>query len=124
MSVQTEDGVPQYNLRIARGDTFLRTLSFVDESGTVIDITGWTIFFTVKDVDTEADGTSEISEEITSHTSPTEGLTQILIAAATMAALAPGDYFYDIQIKKADGTIFTILIGKLIVDADITLRTS
>lgn len=123
MSVQTEDGVPQYNLKAMRGDTFIRSLSFVDESGTVIDITGWTIFFTAKNVLSEADAAAEVSVNVTSHTSPTGGLTQILASAAAMT-IEPGDYFYDIQIKKADGTIFTILSGKLIVETDISVRTT
>lgn len=123
MSVQTEDGSPQYNLRVSRGDTFLRTMSFVDSAGAAINITDWTIFFTIKDAKDEADGSAEISKTITTHTNAAAGLTQILVAASEMAVLN-GDYFYDIQAKKSDGTILTILRGKFIVDSDITLRTS
>lgn len=123
MSVLTEAGPPQYNLKVCRGDTFLRTMSFVDSDGVAINITGWTIFFTIKDVKEEADGSAEISKTITVHTNAAAGLSQILVAASEMAALN-GDYFYDIQIKKSDDTVLTILRGKFIVDSDITLRTS
>lgn len=123
MSTVEETGVPIANLRAVQGDTFVRTISFVDSAGAAIDITGWTVFFTAKDVLAEADGSAEISETITSHTDAANGLTQISVAAASMANLK-GDYFFDIQIKKASGVITTILKGKLLVEEHVTIRTS
>ena len=37
------------NLSIVRGDSKQYTLYFKDSDGVVIDITGWTVFFTVKE---------------------------------------------------------------------------
>lgn len=122
-TILQETGVQVYNLKHVKGDTFLRTMRFVDSDQNPIDITGWTVFFTAKDVATEADAAAEVTKTVTAHTNAALGQTQILIAASDMAILA-GEYFYDIQIKKADGTIYTILRGLLIIDQQFTVRTS
>lgn len=123
MSVEIESGVAEYNLRAVRGDTFKRSIAFLDEDSLAIDITGWTIFFTVKSRLSNADGSAEADDTVTSHTDPTAGLSQISLSASDTAALS-GDYFYDIQVKKSDGEIYTIMKGKILFESDTTLRTS
>lgn len=111
------------NFQAIRGDTFSLTLTF-STGGVPINITGWTIFFTLKNNIEDADADKVITKTVVSHTSPTTGVTTIALTAAETALLA-GSYFYDVQYKQADGTtIMTCLEGILTFNKDITLRTT
>jgi len=112
------------NLERYRGDDDPLDLAFTDGDDVVIDITGATIFFTVKENETDADADALISKDITSHTDPTAGKTSIDITAADTNDLDPGTYYYDIQYKSALGKIATIEKGNFTILADITRRTA
>lgn len=105
-----------------RGDTNVLNLIF-KTGGVAVDITGWTIFFEVKKKITDTDADAVISKTVTDHTNAAAGLSAITLAAADTVDLA-GDYFYDIQVKKGDGTIFTVTSGKYTFKADVTIRTT
>jgi len=106
-----------------RGDTREYLLTFTDAQGDAIDITGWKIYFTMKNSSGNNDDNCLVKKDITSHTSPTEGKSTILLSHADTDSMHPGDYYYDIQIKKTDGTIYTVATGKAPILADITRRT-
>lgn len=110
-------------LEIYRGDSKTYTLTFTDGDGAAIDITGWTIFFTAKRLESDADADAVITKDVTSHTSPTEGLSAITLSA-TDTNVNPKKYYYDIQVKKDDGSIITLTKDKLEILTDITRRTS
>ena len=112
----------QANLTAQRGDTEEYTLYFKDSDGMVIDITGWVVFFTVKENLDDTDANAKISKTITDHTDPINGET-VLKLTPTDTNLV-GNYLYDIQIKKANGDIKTILQGTIDFGKDITQRTS
>lgn len=103
-----------------RGDTFELTISFKD-GDLAQNITGWTIFFTLKNNIDDADADAVISKDVTQHTSPTAGVTQILLTAAETTDLN-GSYYYDIQYKDTIGVIKTFLYGKITFTKDITRR--
>ena len=109
------------NLYLTRGDDKYYILTFTDSNGDPIDITGWIIFFTVKrDLD-DTDDEALIKKDITSHTDPTNGQTRIHLTNDDTDLI--GSYYYDIQVKKSDGTIITILEGAITFKKDITQRT-
>lgn len=90
------------------------------------DLTGATVYFTAKPTianGDDEDATAVISTQVTEHTDPTNGITVIPLSA-TLTNVAPGTYFYDIQIKMASGTIISIPVRVLKVFGDITRRTS
>ena len=108
------------NFEVFRGDTFKKTLRFTDENGNIIDITNWTIYFTVKYLDYIAGDDND-----------SDALKQIIINVASGASgittinwdsidIDPGDYVYDVQIKKPNEIIKTILYGDFKVNADVT----
>lgn len=113
-------------LTVYRGDDKTYNLHFVDGAGANINITGWTVFFTVKpyplDSYDAADTGAVISKTVTSHTTPLDGKTAIVIADTELILLPIGVYMYDIQIKKADGAIKTIVVSSFTVLQDITRR--
>ena len=110
------------DLTIYRGDDKTWTLAFTDSTGTAIDITGYTIYFTVKINSNDIDDNAVITKDITSHTDPTEGETEIVLTNSD-TDLPIKKYWYDIQMKDGSDKITTVLEGRFIVVQDITLRT-
>ncbi len=102
-----------------RGDTFPITLTFTDDAGTAVDITGYTVYFTMKRSEEDADSAAVLAKTITTLTDPTNGITSFTLSAAEMKVLR-GVYYYDIQIKNVSAQIFTILKGLFTLGADIT----
>ena len=109
-----------------RGDNLIINLAFTDKkTGAVVDITGWTIFFTAKSVvdNDPTDAAAILKQTVTVHTDPTAGESQIAFTAAeTNAIPVPISYLYDIQYKTATSVVKTILDGELHFSADITRR--
>ena len=93
---------------IFRGNTREYLLTFVDDAGAAINITGWTVYFTAKK--NYADAVASISVEVTVHFDAAGGQTKIPLTPAN-TDLVPGYYFYDIQVKKAADDFETILSG-------------
>ena len=110
------------NLTAFRGDSKVIHLTFKTDAGVDIDISLWTVFFTVKESKDDADADAYIQKNITSHTDPTHGETDIALTAADTADCL-GNLFYDIQIKKGDGTIITVIDGIINFKEDVTIRT-
>jgi hypothetical protein len=115
--------VEQIELSEKRGDTQTYTLYFCDDDGAREDITGWTVFFTAKIKSSDLDtAVTTIKKDVTVHTDPTNGETQIFLTSTDLANV--GRYIFDVQVKTATGDIKTILEGNLIITQDITTRTS
>jgi hypothetical protein len=111
-------------IEIIRGDDVAINATFKDDAGVAINITGYTVFFTVKDNYTSTDDTGAlISKTITSHSAPTLGQTTINITN-TDSNLAEGDYFYDFQLKDTSSKIASTQRGSLSIILDVTRRTS
>jgi hypothetical protein len=108
---------------MVRGDSNSYTLVF-DEDGVVKNITGWTIFFTLKTNWQLPDSEASLKKVITVHTNPTAGTSVLTLAPADTSSLEPGIYDYDIQAKTATGDIYTVLRGKMTLDFDVTIGTT
>lgn len=111
------------NIDHYRGDTKAITCTFTNTSGDAIDITGWMVFFTVKENRNDSDDDAVISKEVSSFADPTSGVAVIDLAPADTSALRPKSYYYDVQIKRDDGAIFTVVSGAFNLLHDITIRT-
>ena len=110
-------------LSVYRGDDKTFNFTFKNSNGAAINITDWTIFFTLKEHEADADDDAKIKKDVTSHTSPTDGLSQLSITDSD-TNLDPKKYYYDFQIKKDDGIIRTLVKGDFRVLTGITRRTS
>lgn len=119
-----QDAIPDFT--IIQGDDLTFTLTFKDEDGVVIDITGFTVFFTAKkDFDEVVDDAdAPLSATVTSHTDPTNGITEINIPNTDTVDLEPRKYYYDIQIKDLANKISSAQYGVLEVLRDVTNRTT
>lgn len=112
------------NLSIIRGDDKYYNLTFTDGTGSAIDITNWTIYFTVKSNLSDTDDSNAlIQKDVSSHTDPTNGKTRVHLTHGD-TDLTKGDYYYDIQVKKDNGDIITVVNGIFEVAYDVTRRTT
>lgn len=120
------------DLDVIRGDTFTGSLTITDTDGSVYDLTGATVWLTIKRAnDRSSDDTDALvklywvdggaSSGIAVAT-PTSGVIAITIPAASTDLLIPGQgYRYDVQVLKA-GTVGTPKRGEVNVVFDTTRR--
>ena len=101
------------DLEVVRRTTKSYELQF-KKSGVTADITGWTIYFTVKKKMEDSDSNAIISKDVTDHSDPTDGKTLIsLTIADTNPSIANDLCYYDIKYKDTDGNVGILLRGKI-----------
>ena len=112
------------NFTVVRGDNATYKLTFTDGTDP-IDITGYTLFFTVKpECDNANDDTSAVIQKtVTSFSDPTGGIGEITLMPAD-TDVTPGKYKYDFQFKTDTGEIQTIETGFYTIVDDVTKRTT
>lgn len=107
---------------LVRGDDWTLKLVLTSE-GAVLDITGYTFWFTLKANIDDADP-GDLQVTATSVSPDAEnGILYITAPKAQTAALAPLSYNYDIQQVDGSGNVQTLLIGKVRVEKDVTRST-
>ena len=84
------------DLSIYEGEDQVNTVTILDSAGSPLDITGHTFLFTVKNKLNDSDDNAIIKKVITSHSDPTNGITEITLEPADTNDKA-GNYFYDYQ---------------------------
>jgi len=107
---------------IFRGDSREYLLTFTNGGGSAIPITGWKLYFTVKKNYRDDDASAVIKKDITEHYDPEKGKTKISLSPED-TEVVPGSYYYDIQAKRAENDIITVLAGKVEIKSDVTRRT-
>lgn len=107
------------NLSMFRGDTKNINLTFTDGT-TPLDITGSSVWMTVKNSTNDADADAILQKEVTSHTDPTQGETTVTVDPSDTSGKEPGEYSYDIQLVQSGGEVSTVLYGDFTITADIT----
>lgn len=121
-------------IKINRGTTWSTTYTH-QHDGVPVDITGATVYFTVKSAEydsTQDDSTAIIEATITSHIDPTNGITNIELSPSQTSYIqgVEGNYIvpsknytYDIKVKEADGSIYKTVEGKCAIDGSPTNRS-
>jgi len=105
-----------------RGDDHTFALTFTDSAGAAVDISTWTVFFTMKTSRADLDANALITKDITVHDDATNGETSFIIYS-TETASRVGSYYYDMQYRNAEGRIRTFDSGSMEFLEDITIRT-
>jgi hypothetical protein len=112
----------QADLCWTRGDSGRLDVSVKDADGTAYNLTGATLFLTVKSALTDADSAAVIRKEVTSHSNATGGLSHFDLLTTDNATA--GTRYYDVQIKGADNKVYTLFGGLWKVLSDVTTRTA
>jgi hypothetical protein len=108
---------------IIRGDDVTIPVTFSDDAGQAINITGATVFFTVKSDLSDTDDDAVIAKTITTHSNASQGQTTITLTAND-TLIDAGKYYWDLQIKDSAGKITSTLADTLEVKLDVTRRTA
>ena len=106
----------------ARGDTWNLQFNMQDVDGNVLDITGNQYWFTLKsDVSlTDAQAELQVGPIAIPAGEAAQGIVKITVSGISTNILAPATYNYDLQEVESNGTVNTLLIGKIRVKADVT----
>lgn len=110
-------------LTIIRGDDVNLGVTLKDGEGEVIDITGYTVYFTAKKKLSDPDSDAIIAKEVTDHEDPENGVTNIALSS-TETDIEDDIYYWDIQLKDTDDLISSSAYGQMRVRKDVTIRTS
>ena len=113
----------QPDLTWTRGDSGRLDVTVKESDGTAYDLTGATLFLTVKTALTDADSAAGvIRKEVTSHDDAEAGESHFDLLTTDNATA--GTRFYDVQLKTSDAKIYTLFGGLWKVLADVTARTA
>jgi len=113
------------DFNVKRGDTlvFRETFTYTD-TGLPVNISNWTIWFTLKKNEDDADASAIVKKQFTTFTQPTLGITTLRAAEASETYGLLGKYFFDIQYKDESGIVRTPDYGVINFTRDITRITS
>jgi hypothetical protein len=111
------------DINVYRGNDINLNITVTDSNGSPVDITGYTLWFTVKSDENDSDDEATIQKTVTSHTDPTNGLTTFELTN-TDTDIPHGTYLYDMQMKDTSNKITTLTKGYFNVTQDITQKTA
>jgi hypothetical protein len=112
------DTAQRVDITCRKGDSFRLELTFKDDTGAVINLTGYTWKLDVRETDTSA--STIIEDDAFSYSGTAQGVLTITAAPVTMAAVSGGLYVYDLQSTNT-GAVKTWLYGIFKVNEDVTL---
>lgn len=112
-------------LTIIRGTDQDIELEFVKEDGSALDLTGYTLFFTMnlKSNLPQANDDSAVIKKTFNPTVPSSGLA-VIVLSSTDLTLPPATYVCDIQLKNGAGKIARTQQFEIILVQSVTRRTS
>lgn len=110
-----------YNLEAKRGDSLVFRFTFTyADTGLAVNISNWTIWFTLKKNEDDTDNNAIVQKQFTTFTDPTNGKTTITAATPSETNNLLGKYLFDVQYKDNSGTVRTPDYGTINFSRDIT----
>ena len=107
-----------------RGDSRVINIQINQSDGaTPFNLTGCEVFFTVNastNPTADTDASAVIALKTSTFATPTNGLASVTITNAISQDIAPGTYYYDVQLKDSQGNITSLHQNQFLVIADIT----
>lgn len=110
------------DLTWTRNDSGRLDVTVASSDGTPYDLTGSTLFLTVKTAVSVADASATLRKEVTAHDDAEAGESHFDLATADNPTA--GTFVYDVQLKTSDSKIYTLFGGIWKVLADVTTRTA
>lgn len=107
-------------LSVVRRDDRIYTLYLYDSDGDALDLTGCTLYSTVKQNQDDLDAVAKISKTLTV-SSPATGIATLTFLPADTQYLL-GIYYWDVQMVNASGYTTTLIRDFLEVLSDTTIR--
>ena len=100
-------------LELYRKSTKAYELQFMKD-GAGIDITDWTVYFTIKGNVDDDDDDAELRKSVTSHSEPTSGKTLIELTTSD-TDIDKGNYYYSIDYKDDEGNEDVLFQGRITI---------
>ncbi len=107
------------NLHVFKKTTVNYLLNFT-KNGLPKDISGWTIYFTVKEKIGDIDANAKINHDLTTHEDAPNGKTIIGLTQTDTDRV--GDYHYDIVYKDDQGNVGVLYYGRIVFAEKTTKR--
>ena len=108
------------DLEIFRKTTKVYELIF-KQDGLPLDITDWTIYYTLKENMGDSDDNAKIKKDITTHMDAPNGKTTIELST-TDTNLTSMSYYYDIKYKDDEGNVGILFRGRTTIVEPVTTR--
>ena len=104
-----------------QGATFSRAITWQDSQAVPVNLTGYTARMQVRDeVDSASAALSLTTENSRISLGGTAGTITLLVSAADTAAVAAGEYVYDLELVSGAGTVTRLIQGCFTVDGEVT----
>jgi hypothetical protein len=97
------------NLEISRRSSKAYTVKFFKE-GSVQDITGWTVYMTIKANMDDLDANAKLKKKITEHLNAQEGIA-IIELTSDDTNITAGNYYYSIDYKDTNDNEDIVISG-------------
>lgn len=113
-------------LTLKRGDSRDINLTFNHTDGTPYNIKNWVVFFTMKTNPELPDSAASLQKIVTTFsdtTAGTSGACTVSLVPGDTANLAPGEYDFDIAVTTAANKNYTVMVGKVDLEYDVTHST-
>lgn len=111
------DTSQRVNITCRKGDTFTLEITFKDDNGVLMDLTGYVWKMDVRDDDVAP--TTILNDTDFDYAANSSGVLVLSANATTMAGVDGGVYVYDLQSTNA-GAVKTWLRGRFRVNEDVT----
>ena len=106
-------------LIIKKGDDHILEFQFVDDEGNPVDITGKTIWFSIKDRIKDLDSDAIYITDWDTHTDPTNGISILALTNAVTNTFISDRYLWQSRLVNADLTINSTNIGKCNIEENL-----
>jgi len=110
-----------HDLLLEQGATFSRSITWKDEDGAPINITGYSARLQVRK---DASSPTTVLEMTTTNgrisiTGPS-GILNLTVAASDTEDLPPGSYLYDLELESPGGVVTRLLEGSLSISPEVS----
>lgn len=93
---------------VVRGDTPTLSVIVKDSIGAIVDLTDYTMKFTVKRSTADTDANAVIGPSNMTIATPASGIGTIKLSSA-QTALPARKYYYDVQINNGTSSVYTVV---------------
>ena len=101
---------------IDQGTTFSTVVTVTDDSGNVVDLTGYTANSQIRKHHTS----SSITKTFTISNGETNGQLTLTLDAANTAAMDSGRYVYDVKVTSGSSVVSRVVEGLVTVNPNVT----
>jgi hypothetical protein len=106
-------------LKLKSGDTENLFFTFKDSDGEVIDISGATLRFSIKEKLSDANADAVYYTTWTTHTDPVNGESKLAISETITATWTPGEYMYQLRVIDTANDVSSTDVGPCIIQENL-----